>query len=332
MKKLKKNIFPIGLYAFVGLIILIPALLILEAVLILNVAKIASIHISIVFFLNFLILMMLVILITDISYLSKRRGGELEVLEEPIKERIVTVVLTAYNDELSIGKSVEDFINHPNVKRVLVIDNNSSDGTFEKAMEANAIVFKESIQGYGRCVHRALFEASKFIDTELIVLCEGDMTFRARDIEKLLAYESHGDIVNGTRISEQLRMPDTQLTNFIYFGNFFVGKLLELKHLGKGTLTDVGTTYKLCKSAFIRDNLHRYNPAVNHEFNAHFLDRSLEIGAKVIEVPITFYKRVGVSKGGNSSNRAAIRVGIKMIIGILFGWPKAKEGIHGRGK
>ena len=33
----------------------------------------------------------------------------------------------------------------------------------------------------------------------------------------------------------------------MYYGNFFVGKLLEAKHLGRGTITDVGTTYKLCR-------------------------------------------------------------------------------------
>jgi hypothetical protein len=117
-------------------------------------------------------------------------------------------------------------------------------------------------------------------------------------------------------------MPDTQLTNFIYFGNFFVGKLLELKHLGRGTLTDVGTTYKLCRSEFLRENLKYYNPNINHEFNAHFLDVTLALGARLIEIPITFYKRIGLSKGGNSSNRAALRVGLKMIFGIFFGWPK----------
>ena len=37
------------------------------------------------------------------------------------------------------------------------------------------------------------------------LLCEGDMTFRAADIEKLIAYAPHADIVNGTRTVEPLR-------------------------------------------------------------------------------------------------------------------------------
>jgi len=35
----------------------------------------------------------------------------------------------------------------------------------------------------------------------------------------------------------------------MYYGNLFVGKLLEAKHLGRSTITDVGTTYKLCRKS-----------------------------------------------------------------------------------
>ena len=133
------------------------------------------------------------------------------------------------------------------VERVIVVSNNSADRTMERAEAAGAIVFNELAPGYGRCVFRCLSEAVEFADTEFVVLCEGDSTFRAYDIEKLLAYAPHADIVNGTRTVEPLRQYLTQLSTFMYYGNIFVGKLLEAKHLGRGTITDVGTTYKLCR-------------------------------------------------------------------------------------
>jgi hypothetical protein len=37
-----------------------------------------------------------------------------------------------------------------------------------------------------------------------------------------LQYRQHADIVNGTRIVEQLRDYRTQLTTFMYYGNFFM--------------------------------------------------------------------------------------------------------------
>ena len=52
--------------------------------------------------------------------------------------------------------------------------------------------------------------------------------------------------------------------------------------------------------------------AVNLEFNAHFLDTALSHGLDVVECPITFHPRVGVSKGGNVNNGRALRVGVRM--------------------
>ena len=51
---------------------------------------------------------------------------------------------------------------------------------------------------------------------------------------------AHADIVNGTRIVEQLREGDTQLSTFIYYGNFFAAKLLEAQRRGKGTFNGSG--------------------------------------------------------------------------------------------
>ena len=231
----------------------------------------------------------------------------------------VVVALTAYNDETSIGQAVQDFRRHPMVSRVVVVDNNSRDRTVDAATEAGATVVRELQAGYGRCVYRCLEEALK-TGTGLIVLCEGDMTFRAKDIEKLLAYIDHADIVNGTRIVEQLRAYSTQLSTFMYYGNFFVGKLLELKHLGRGTFTDVGTTYKLLRRESLIRLMPHLNPEINLEFNAHFMDTALATGEKLVECPITFHPRVGTSKGGNVSNVRALRVGLRMIAGLCFGW------------
>ena len=232
----------------------------------------------------------------------------------------LTVVLTAYNDRESIGQAVADFRSHALVRRVIVIDNNSTDDTAEVASRSGAIVVREIRPGYGHCVFRALTEGVRCEDTKLTLLCEGDMTFRAYDIDKFMAYIPHADIVNGTRIVEQLRDAPTQLTTFMYYGNFSVAKLLEAKHIGKGTFTDMGTTYKLCRNESLRALLPLLNPDINLEFNAHFLDSALTHDFRLVECPVTFHSRVGVSKGGNTSNRRAWAVGLRMVMGIVFYW------------
>jgi hypothetical protein len=233
----------------------------------------------------------------------------------------VTVVLTAYNDEDSIAAAVDDFRQHPRVQRVIVVSNNSSDRTMLNAEEAGAIVYNETQPGYGQCVYRCYKEALNCEDAGIIVLCEGDRTFRARDIDKFMSYLPHAEIVNGTRIVEQLRAYDTQLNTFMYYGNFFVGKLLEIKHLGRGTFTDVGTTYKMMRRDALERLLPHLNPKINLEFNAYFMDTALRTGAIVVECPITFHPRVGQSKGGNVNTARAAKVGLRMMRGIFFGWP-----------
>jgi hypothetical protein len=263
----------------------------------------------------------IVLIAFDLAFLLplKRRGDR---YSSPLTNDppLVTVALTAYNDELSIATAVQDFLSHPKVKRVIVVSNNSKDRTLERARDAGAISINEAQQGYGHCVYRCLAEASRWDDTELVALSEGDRTFRAADLDKFIAYMPHAEIVNGTRIVEQLRERRTQLSTFMYYGNFFAGKLLEVKHLGNGTFTDVGTTYKMMRRQTVAALLPVLNPAINLEFNAHFLDTALRHGFSVLECPITFHSRVGASRGGNVNNLRALKVGLRMIWGLTFGW------------
>ncbi|HEX3991436.1 MAG TPA: hypothetical protein VHX39_09725, partial [Acetobacteraceae bacterium] len=62
------------------------------------------------------------------------------------------------------------------------------------------------------------------------------------------------------------------------------------------------------------------DPTVNLEFNAHLLDIAMQLRLTIIECPITFHPRVGESKGGNTSNLRALKVGLRMVLGIIFGW------------
>jgi hypothetical protein len=288
----------------------------------LSIPKLIAVQQEIIWFSGVPIVLGLALALADVLLFfdAKRFGTPMRVM--PVTNRGVTVALTAYNDEESIAPAVADFLKYPEVRRVIVVSNNSSDATFSRAVAAGALTFNEMLPGYGRCVFRCLTEAAKFDDTDFVVLCEGDGTFRAADIEKLLAYAPHADIVNGTRCTEVLREHITQLSTFMYYGNLFVGKLLEAKHLGRSTMSDVGTTYKLLRRDALKPLLRLVNPSINLEFNAHFLDVALEHGALVVECPITFHPRIGVSKGGNTDNWRGFTVGLKMIKGITFGWEK----------
>lgn len=305
----------IGLAAYLaGVLLSIPRIL-------LGLAGLRPLNEALVWYSGLPVLIGLCCGMFDLIVLLPGKRGRDGVMNVPLLGDRVTVTLTAYNDEEAIGPSVTEFLAHPRVRRVVVVDNNSIDRTAGNARAAGAIVVTETQPGYGRCVFRCLSEGMAYEDTSVTVLCEGDMTFRAADLDKFLAYAPHADVVNGTRIVEQLRETNTQLSTFMYYGNFAVGKLLEIKHLGRGTFTDVGTTYKLCRNDALRRLLPRVNAGINLEFNAHFLDTALATGERLVECPVTFWPRVGLSKGGNVNDLRAIKVGLKMIRGLVLGWP-----------
>jgi hypothetical protein len=83
--------------------------------------------------------------------LSHKRIDE-PIRSEPLAEKRVTVALTAYNDEESIGEAVKDFLGSPFVRSLIVVSNASTDNTMQIASDAGAVTINEPKQGYGRCV------------------------------------------------------------------------------------------------------------------------------------------------------------------------------------
>ncbi|MBI4680312.1 MAG: glycosyltransferase family 2 protein [Nitrospirae bacterium] len=211
----------------------------------------------------------------------------------PVKNQKISVGMTAYNDELSIGKAVEDFINRENVNSVVVVDNNSRDRTSEQAKKAGARVVREEIQGYGSCCMRALKEAMKYGD--IICLVEGDCTFSGEDLKKLEAYLENADMVVGTRATKELNAPDSQMSVLLEWGNVFMAKLVQLKfwHV---RLTDMGCTYRLIRKDALEKIIDKLQVKGNH-FLCEMILTALKNNLMVIEISVTFKKRVGKSKG-----------------------------------
>ena len=233
-------------------------------------------------------------------------------------EKKICVVLTAYNDQESIGPAVKEFISQRNVVEVIVVDNNSNDETRSRATIEGAKVYTENSQGYGYACIRGLREALLCSNCEVVVLAEGDMTFRGRDIWKLLPFLEDADFVLGSRTHMTFTESDSQLDWFNIWGNLLVAKLLQfrffnLKFLGKVRLTDVGCTFRAIKRQALARIIDKLSIGGNH-FSPHMTRIALENGLKVIEVPVTFRKRMGQSKGAGASRQSALRIATKMVL------------------
>lgn len=233
----------------------------------------------------------------------------------------VCVVLTAYDDEKSIGASVKEFLSQRNVVKVIVVDNNSKDTTTRTAIKAGAEVVQESNQGYGFACMRGLYEALIKDGAEIIVLAEGDMTFRGRDIWKLLPFLDDADLVVGSRTHMAFTDSNSQMDWFYLWGNLFLAKVLELrffnmKFLAKARFTDVGCTMRAINKCALFKIIDDLSTGGNH-FSPHMMKVALEKGLRVVEVPITFRKRVGISKGASVNRKAALKIGFRMLWHII---------------
>lgn len=228
----------------------------------------------------------------------------------PLAGARVHVALTCYNDEQAIGLATREFKASPHVARVIVVDNASADRSREVARQAGADeVVLEERPGYGACCMRALREAARGAD--VVVLCEGDMTFTAGDLPKMLAYLENCDLVLGTRATQELRDRATQMDWLINPFNQLVAKLHQVRFFGT-RLTDVGCTYRAIRA----DAYHRLAPRLRVEkshFSPHMFVEALKVDMRVIEIPIFFRKRVGVSKGVGTDKLKAARVALAML-------------------
>jgi glycosyltransferase involved in cell wall biosynthesis len=224
--------------------------------------------------------------------------------------KTVSVVFPAYNEADNIARAVRDFLAVPAVDEVLVVDNNSRDGTGDLAREAGARVVVETKQGYGNALRRGLREATG----EYIVLAEPDGTFLAKDVGKLLAYADELDMVMGTRTTRELIWEQANMGWFLRVGNWAVAKLLQLLFDGP-SLSDCGCTLRLIRREAAAKIVDQLTVGGSH-FLPEMVVLALLNGLRIVEVPVNYRARVGQSKI-TGSRVTTVKVGARMIGLIL---------------
>jgi len=222
----------------------------------------------------------------------------------------VSVVFPAYNEEGNIRRAVEDFLATGVVDEVVVVDNNSRDGTAEVAARTAARVVTETAQGYGHALRRGLREATG----DYIILAEPDGTFVGRDVLKLLAYAHDFDVVCGTRTTRELIWEQANMGWFLRVGNVVVAKLLQLLYDGP-SLTDCGCTLRLVRQDAVARIVDDLTTGGSH-FLPEMVIVSLKRGLRLIEVPVNYRGRVGESKI-TGTLKGTLQTGTRMILLIL---------------
>ncbi|HEY6104332.1 MAG TPA: hypothetical protein VIV59_00005, partial [Anaeromyxobacteraceae bacterium] len=103
----------------------------------------------------------------------------------------------------------------------------------------------------------------------------------------------------------------TQMDWLINPFNQLVAKLHQARFFGT-RLTDVGCTYRAIRADAYRLLAPRLRVEKSH-FSPHMFIEALRLDLRVIEIPIFFRKRVGVSKGVGNDKLKAARVALAML-------------------
>ncbi len=218
----------------------------------------------------------------------------------------VSVIFPTYNERDSIRVAIDEFLASGVVDEVVVVNNNAAPGTSEEVARTPAREVHERRQGYGWAIRRGFEEATG----HYLIVSEPDGTFAGRDVFKLLAYADDFDVVYGTRTAGELIWRGANMGLFLRWGNWSVAKLMQFL-FNATNLTDVGCTMRVITRPALR-RIQPYFTVGGSFFGPEMMLLSLAHGLRVIQVPVNYQPRVGVSAVTGDFGKA-FRLGLRMI-------------------
>ncbi len=204
--------------------------------------------------------------------------------------RKLALIIPVLNEERTISKVIEDFkseLSKLNLDtKIFVIDNGSKDMTKLKALISDAYVMEVNKRGKGN----ALRYAFKRIKADFYAIVDGDDTYFAEDIHKLLVPVISGnyDMSIGTRMKSFVKEEKAFLHEF---GNILLSMIVRLFIRKK--VKDLCSGYRVMKKQLINSlNLE----SEGFEIETELTVKALKKGFKIIEVPIHYKERPKGSK------------------------------------
>ncbi|MEM9592674.1 MAG: glycosyltransferase family 2 protein [Acidobacteriota bacterium] len=201
----------------------------------------------------------------------------------------IDTVSPAFNEEKSLPLVLAD-IPRPPVRRIVVADNNSTDRSAEVAREGGATVVPAPTPGYGSACLAGLDYLRKNDPPDIVVFLDADYSDHPEELPEVVRpiLEDRADLVIGSRILG--RRQRGALLPQARAGNLVACTLIRL--LYRHRYTDLGPFRAIRWEAL--EQLEMGDP--NFGWTAEMQVKALRHGLRVVEVPVSYRKRVGVSK------------------------------------
>jgi glycosyltransferase involved in cell wall biosynthesis len=209
---------------------------------------------------------------------------KLHIPEHDISDPLVSIVIPAANELITIGKFVEwchEGLSDAGVLGEILIVSSSNDGTTEVALEKGARVLECPRLGLGR----AYIDSIPFIRGKYVILGDADCTYDFRDIRLFIReFENGKEFIMGSRFKGSIEKNSMPILHR-YFGTpittWMLNKLFETSysdiHCGMR-----GITLNSLKVINLKSQ--------SWEYASEMIIKVKKHGIATTEVPVNFYK------------------------------------------
>jgi len=228
---------------------------------------------------------------------------------------VVDVVIPALNEEASIAGVVQA-IDDPRVRRIIVVDNGSTDGTAAAARAAGALVVPEAFRGYGAACLRGI--ACLTADPPVVAaFLDADGADDPAELSRVVdpVVSGDADLVIGSRVLG-VAEPGA-LTPTARFGNrlsvFLIRRLFGFAYTDLGPFRAI--RFEALRRLAMRDR--------GYGWTVEMQVRAVRYGLHIREVPVSYRRRIGRSKISGTV-RGVIGAGATIL------WTIGREWMVGR--
>ncbi len=193
----------------------------------------------------------------------------------------ISIIIPVYNEAATCVELINKVKNHPLEKEIIVVDDGSTDGSYELLSQVENITLlkHENNKGKGAAIQTAI----PFIGGDIVILQDGDLEYDPTDYDVLIRPIEAGeaDIVFGSRWLKR-KNP----WSFHYFGNRLITFFSNI--LNQRWINDMTSCYKaIPRNIFKQLELKSQGFGLEAEITAKVFKK----GYRVKEVPISYKRR-----------------------------------------
>ena len=214
----------------------------------------------------------------------------------------VAIIIPALNEAAAIATVIQA-ITWPEGRRVIVVDNGSTDATAMVAQNAGATVIPQPLRGYGNACFAGVQAA---VSADVLVFLDGDGSFDPAEIRRVVEPILNGsaDLVVGSRA---LNGVNASLLPHQRLGNRLVSGLIRrLYHI---QVTDIGPFRAIRRTTLESLGMTERT----YGWTTEMLVKAARRHVRIVEVPISYRDRLGGESKVSGTLRGTILTAYRML-------------------